>query len=222
MCRSIYSFKVRAKITFNTDYGIFFLLLLLHKNNTSKRGQISREGMKTLTWFRVQDVRLSWSCSWWGGSELSGSSAGYMEETKQQLCGRAPCGALGWICGFCVAEAVGVHRTALWEGAEQTRITSQLILANKSTEHDKNQETNLYRSGSTGLRRRSVPPRTHRVSLPPGRGWAGSSPPRSGPMPLSPAGSPDLHRSRCWGRSSGPYLRGHRTCTEKRGNYANS
>lgn len=76
-----------------------------------------------------------------------------------------------------------------------------------------------YSSGHPDLNRsrhpkqRSVPRRIRRASLPPGRGWAGSSPPRSEPFPGSSAGSRGPPRSRYWGQSSGPGLRGHKTCT---------
>ena len=74
-------------------------------------------------------------------------------------------------------------------------------------------QTKLHLSYSRVLKQRSVLLQSHRVSLPPGRGWAGSSPPRSELFPGSPADSRGPPRSRCWGRSSGPCLWGHTTCT---------
>lgn len=74
--------------------------------------------------------------------------------------------------------------------------------------------TDLHRSKV--LQWRSVLPLSHRLSLQPGRGWGGSSPPRSVPTRGNPWGSRCPPRSRCWGRSSGPGLRGHKTYTMER------
>lgn len=63
------------------------------------------------------------------------------------------------------------------------------------------------------LKQHSVLPQIHMISLLPGRGWGDSSPPHSELFLRSPAGSRSPRRSRYWGRSSGPCLQGHKTCT---------
>lgn len=71
--------------------------------------------------------------------------------------------------------------------------------------------SNLHRSRV--LKQRSVLPQIHMISRLLGRGWGGSSPPHSELFLRSPAGSQSPRRSRHWGRSTDPCLRGHKTCT---------